>query len=119
MNTMVESEYMGLKESVLARVREQPGETPRELASYLEANRTSVTSALSRLNASNQVFAVAGEYYPIDELDELVESAYGLENSAPTTGWRRWWRVLRRLAGWPETYALAAVIGYGAGRWLV
>lgn len=121
-----QTEYIGLQERVLARVQECPGEPPRDLASYLEADYNSTTRALSRLNTSNRIFSIEGQYYPIfDDLDGLVANAFHLEQvkfkSVPA--WRRWWKRLGQLAGAPwlripaAAYFLAGVVGYGTGLW--
>lgn len=123
-----QTEYAGLQNKVLARVGERPGETSRELASYLEAERRSVSRALSRLLAGDKVFRVDGQYFPVvGDFDRFVKSAEMLERSARSLhtvrSWRVWWRRLGRLAGAPWLglpalmYPVAAVASYGFGRW--
>jgi hypothetical protein len=122
-----QTEYQSLPARILARVKDKPGETPRDLASYLEADYNSVTRALSRLNQRDSLFAIDGQYFPIyGDMDEMVARAFHLEKVkfTPVPAWRRWWRRLGRLAGAPwlgipaTIYAVAAMLGYGIGRWL-
>lgn len=97
--TTVKTEYTGLQDQVLARVKEKPGESPRDLASYLEANYKSVTRALSRLVAYDLVSNENGQYHPIVP-DQLVLAAFALEEAG-------------RLGPAPRTYKITPVIFLG------
>lgn len=118
----LETEYIGLQDKVLERVKEQPGETYRDISSYLEADRKSVHKALTRLVTRGDIEKTDGQYFvrDFDYMDDLVASANRLAQAVPSLAAqharaKKRWRFL----GLPiYVYAIAALIGYGVGRWL-